>query len=281
MKIKYWIFLPIAAACILYPYALAKVVERGYLSFIDDNNERILGTLGNLFGGLTALFSGLAFAILILTIIHQYNDSRAQAERNIASIDMQAFFNMLADVKASIKKSCGEVSADDFCESLREIVKTHVEKKFGNDLNLPEDKKRIATIAKAYQAWQKPFYIFSFVCFHLPDIEKENATVHKIDYSSYLKSSLSHEEMLTLQALTYLMGANNGRLYMEEDNPFYDFLEINKPDNSFIEDISQTMNEVLENSRFCRNSNIPVDKEKLLQDFIEHFSIGKLGTLIS
>lgn len=276
MKTRGWIFLIIAGICVSYPFALTKALERGWLGFINDDNKEILGTIGDLFGGLNALFSGLGFAVLILTIIHQYKDSKAQTERNIATINMQAFFNMFDDVKTSIKSSSDTVSAEVFCKSMREIVKRFVAKRFGDELIFPDDEKNVTNICNAYLAWEKTFYIFSFVCFHLPSIEKDDATVDIIDYSSYIKASLSTDEILTLQGITYLMGANHGCLYMKDDNPYYDFLGINKEDNTFIAEIKQTINEALEGNSFCRQGNIPVNKEELLREFIKYFSIYEL-----
>lgn len=234
-----------------------------------------LTTLGGLFGGLSALFAGLAFAMLIITIINQQADSNIHAQKLEKWIQMQSFFHMFSNFESATQTTCKVAAPDVFRDAYFKLLRSYVAKRFNNNAERSNDKDNILTICNSYKEWEKPYFRLSLICFQANESVDKGGSEEAIDYHSYMSSSISCHEMFAFRAITYLIIPELGENV--ERNPFYDFMGIGNTDNEFIKEIRESIRNIINELSASSRCDIPIDVEELTRNFIRDISMKNIN----
>ena len=175
---------------------------------------------------LGTLFTGLAFAGIIVTIMMQnYVISR--------SVDDEKFkiFNTIFDnFKESLALSADKASPDNYKIAYWSVLYSYVERNCDTAIITPRNViESIETIKKSRKVWEKTMWRLSYLCFAARHLETRMNKETDLQYTNYMKSMLTDSELFTLQSLVHSIDLG----VKPKGNPFYNFLEIYDGNNTF------------------------------------------------
>jgi hypothetical protein len=210
------------------------IILATYLIF-NKEDPNVRGTFGDMFGAANALFTGLSFVGIIVTILLQRRDINEQRyEMTLQSFE-SAFFNLLnihretvfaLEKKRINKKTSGGITVEKDISSKGTAVFIYIFSRYID--HLPPDKKfnDISYLKVFKENWEilghyfRSVEILLFTIDNL-DIKKQNNLTYKQRYVDILKSQLSEYET----ALIFYHFLSSKGLKFKEIAEKYNFFE--------------------------------------------------------
>lgn len=199
--INLWIF------SVLSTIFIFGIIVANYL-YLNDSKPEIRGTFGDMFGGANALFTGLSFVGIIVTILLQRKDINEQRYEITLQSFENTFFNLLSIHRETVntlekkrinKKTSGGVTVETDITSKGTAVFIYIFTRYID--HLPTDKKfNNDSYLKVFrQNWEILGHYFRSIEIILKtinnlNIDNKNDNIYKQRYVDILKAQLSEYE---------------------------------------------------------------------------------------